>query len=245
MKRLCILMCLLALPSVSAAIGFEVAVGGWSQDPSGTLGYKGDSLGLSNDFRYGKETRLMGRAKIDMPLVIPNVYLMYTPMSFSGAGSKSFAFAGRSFTGDFTSELTLDHLDVALYYGIPGLKTLTLGILNVDVGLNARLIDFEARVDQDAAGIHESKSASLPIPMLYAGVQVKPIKALNIEAEGRGISYSGNQLYSAIGRLKIKPPIPLLFIAAGYRLDKVKIDEEDIKVDSEFSGPFAEAGIQF
>ncbi|MDP2166829.1 MAG: hypothetical protein Q8J64_00680, partial [Thermodesulfovibrionales bacterium] len=60
----------------------------------------------------------------------------------------------------------------------------------------------------------------------------------------RGISYSGNQLISLIGRLKVKPIGPL-FIAGGYRHDNLKVDEEDIKADLKFKGPFAEAGFEF
>lgn len=36
-----------------------------------------------------------------------------------------------------------------------------------------------------------------------------------------------------------------LFAAAGYRYEKVKIDEEDVLADIEISGPFLEAGFSF
>ena len=66
-----------------------------------------------------------------MPLLIPNIYLMATPMEFEATGSKSvnFTFGDRTFTGNtnFTSSLQLDHYDIAFYYGLPFVKTATLG----------------------------------------------------------------------------------------------------------------------
>ena len=46
------------------------------------------------------------------------------------------------------------------------------------------------------------------------------------------------------GRLKIKPFGPV-FVAGGYRYDSAKIDYQDIDIDAEFEGPFAEVGLDF
>ena len=106
-------------------------MGIWRQDPSGDIGYKGESLSLDNELKYDTKSKVFGRVKIDMPLVIPNIYLMATPMKFDGDGSKNanFTFGDKTFAGNapFSSSLKLDHYDVALYYGLPFLKTATLG----------------------------------------------------------------------------------------------------------------------
>lgn len=236
----------LLVPGIAGAIGLEAAVGVWSQDPKGDLGYKGTPLSLENELKYDTETQFSGRIKIDMPLIIPNIYLMATPMKFDGAGSKTmqFTFGDQTFTGNipFTSEVKLDHYDVALFYGIPFLKTATLGKLNAEVGLNVRVIDFEAEIVQ--SGIRESKTATLPIPMVYLGLQFKPLSSLSIEGEARGVSYSDNHYYDLIGRVKYKFLGPA-FAAGGYRYEDLKIDEEDIRADITFSGPFAEIGVEF
>ena len=44
--------------------------------------------------------------------------------------------------------------------------------------------------------------------------------------------------------MKLKAFWPL-FVAAGYRYDKVDIDEDGVEVDVDFSGIFAEAGFAF
>ncbi len=238
----------LLIPNVVFALGLEGSVGVWQQDPSGYISYKGDCLSVDNELKYDNENKLFARVKIDMPLFIPNIYLMYTPMYFKENGIKStdFSFGDVTFHKDveFNSELRLNHFDAAIYYGIPFLHTLSAGILNVDVGLNCRILDFYAKVKQDQFGLSKSKSATIPIPMAYVGVQVSPIKLITIEGEGRGISYNGNGYYDLIGRIKISPFGPL-FISGGYRYEKIKIDYVDIDSSIEFKGPFVELGFSF
>ena len=240
------------MPVISHAIGFEFALGGWSQSPGGDLSYKlladTDKLDLENDLKYDDASRVFGRLKIDMPLLIPNVYLMATKMNFDGIGRKNtnFKFGDITFTQnvDFYSEVTLDHYDIALYYGIPFVSTASAGLLNIDVGLNLRVIDFSAKIRQETLSKEESESFTLPVPMVFVGVQVKPIERLSIEGEARVVSYGGNSLYSLIGRARVNV-FAGLFAAGGYRYDGIVIDEENVDVDISFSGPFLEAGFQF
>lgn len=248
-KVLIIVFSFILYPQIASAIGLEVAVGVWNQDPQGDIAYKGTSLSLEDDMKYGDETRFFGRAKIDMPLIIPNIYLMATPMKFDGTGSKDinfFKFGDKTFTGNvpFTSEVRLDHYDVAFYYGLPFVKTLTAGKLDIEAGLNIRVIDLNVEVQQTSTSMQESKDSTLPIPMVYLGAQINPVEKLSIEAEIRGIAYSSNHYYDLIGRAKYKLFGPA-FIAAGYRYEDMKIDEKDIKADIRFSGPFAEVGVKF
>jgi outer membrane protein len=246
------LLFMLSLPATSFGFGFEFSLGAWYQQPSGTLSFdkttNADDLSLNNDLNYNDKWQPSGRLKIDMPLLIPNLYLMYTPMKWSEPGSKDvdFSFGGENFQGnvDFDSELKMNHLDVAFYYGIPGIRTATLGALNIDLGLNFRLLDFKAEIKQQAINQKESESYLLPIPMLYAGAQIKPLDWIALDLEGRGIYYSNNHWVSLIGRLKIMPFGPL-FVAGGYRYDNINIDYQDVDVDADFKGPFAEAGFEF
>lgn len=240
------LLSFLLVPQFASAIGLEVAVGIWNQDPSGDISYKGESLSVENELKYDSKTKVFGRAKIDMPLMVPNIYLMATPMKFEAIGSKNitFRFGDQTFAGNtnFTSSLQLDHYDIALYYGLPFVRTATLNKLNIDAGLNVRFIDMKAEVKQGA--IQESKSLTIPLPMVYVGAQFKPIDKLSLEAEVRGIAIGSNHFYDLIGRVKYKVAGPA-FIAAGYRYEDIKIDKSDIKANLTFSGPFAEVGVEF
>ncbi len=241
---------ILIAPVTSHAIGFEAAIGGWNQSPQGDLSYElvtgDDSIDLEKDLKYDDIFGITARLKVDMPLILPNVYIMSTPTKFDGKGSKSvdFNFGDVSFTQDveFDSEVTLNNYDVALYYGIPFLKTASLGKANVDVGINVRIYDFQAKISQGI--LEESESFTFPVPMVFLAAQLKPIDIFAVEAEVRGISYDENQVYSLIGRLKVKVFGPL-FAAGGYRYDKIKFDTEDVEADITLSGPFIEAGFAF
>jgi outer membrane protein len=245
------------MSSTASAIGFEMSVGAWNQSPSGDISYKAlspgqDSLSIKDNLEYSDKTKVFARVKIDTLMGLPNIYLMATPMEFSGRGSKNgtFTFGNITFNGSvpFTSELKLDHYDIGLYYGIPGLKMLTVGTLNVDLGLDARIINFNARITGtdsiNSRIITQSESFVTAIPMLYLGIQVRPVKLIAFEGEARVLTYAGNHYYDYIGRVKLKPLGPV-FAAAGYRHEDVSIDANDVKADVKFGGPFGEIGVEF
>ncbi|HEX9137342.1 MAG TPA: TIGR04219 family outer membrane beta-barrel protein [Nitrospirota bacterium] len=243
---------LIAVPcSAFAFFGVEAGVGVWHQTPSGTISYKpltGTSadVDLKNDMNLGSENQLFVRAKVELPLILPNVYFMATPMSFKGNGAlnRDISFNNIQFnaTAFVESKVKLDHYDLAFYYPIPLLKTATLGKLNVDLGLDVRQIAFEGTIT--GGGQTASKSMTVYLPMIYAGVQFKPISLIGIEGEVRGISYGSNTYIDYIARVKVNP-IPLFFVGAGYRAETVKLDIQSVKADIKFSGPFAEVGLSF
>lgn len=240
--------------SEPSAAGLEVAVGGWRQSLSGTMGYEAlsatDILDLENDLGFDDENRVMGRIKIDTPAFLPNIYLTGTPAEFEGTGSKSitFKFGNTTYNADavLTSKVTLNQYDVGLYYGLPFIKTASAGKLNIDVGLNVRIIDLEASLSglSGAVTLQERESITLPVTMLYLAFQINPTDSFSIEAEGRGIAIGVDKLYSLIGRLRYQFAGPV-FIAGGYRFDQLDIDEDDVQADVDFGGPFVELGLKF
>jgi len=255
MKKIFILsglIFLLSIPTTALAWGVEIAGGAWYQSPSGNMSFdkttNADDLDLEDNLNYDDKWQPSGRLKIDMPLFIPNIYIMATPLKWDERGSKDvdFSFGGENFQAnvDFDSKLKMNHLDVAFYYGLPFIKTATLDVLNIDLGLNFRLMDVKAEIEQKDFGLKESESYFLPLPMVYAAMQIVPVEWLGLEFEGRGFGYSSNHYVSLIGRLKVKPFGPF-FVAGGYRYDTVKIDYQDIDIDTEFEGPFAEVGLDF
>ena len=246
-----IALSMIAIPFSAFALGLEAGVGYWKQTPSGTVSYTpgveptpNNTLDFKNDMNYTSKGQPFVRVKAELPLILPNIYFMATPMSFEADGKKdvAFHFGDTTFLANtaFQSKVKMDQYDLAFYYTF--LNVISLGKLNLDLGLNARFIKFEASVTQGANT--QSKSLSPVVPMLYAGIQIKPIKAFSIEAEGRGIAIGANHYYDFIGRVKIKPLGPL-FIAGGYRSEDVKIDINDVKAAVKVSGPFVEAGISF
>lgn len=258
MKKIGLLLCLifmLSFPAVSFGLdgfGLEIAGGAWYQSPNGDMSFdstsNADNLDIESNLNYKDEWQPNGRLIIDLPLFFPNIYLMYTPMNWDETGLKNvqFKFGDKIFDADveFDSKLQMDHFDAGLFWGLPFIKAATNDILNIDLGLNVRVINFEAELHQRATGLKESIDYTLPLPMLYTGVQIEPVKYLALELEGRAIAWSGNHYFSFTGRLKVRPFGPF-FVAAGYRYDNVTIDYKDVDVDASFQGPFAEAGFEF
>ena len=241
---ICLFLSLFSRPS--GAVGLEAAIGLSYPDFQGGLVYKGDSLDLNNNLRFNREARFFGRVKIDMPLIIPNLYLMATPLRFDGTATNnlSFKFGDQTFNAGipFSSTLRLDHYDLALYYGLPFVKLATMGSINVDAGLNIRVFDLKTEIAQIAKS--ESQSFNLIMPMAYIGFQIKPTNSFSLEGEIRGIAYNGDHYYDLIGRVKYYF-IKVAFVSLGYRHEEVSMDQSDIKLNVKFSGPLAEVGFQF
>ncbi|MCF8109979.1 MAG: TIGR04219 family outer membrane beta-barrel protein [Desulfobacteraceae bacterium] len=256
-KAVKMFLCLLAvlavlLPFRAVALplmDIEGAIGGWRVSPSGDMAYKSDDyLDLEDDFSFDEEDEIYGRLKINTPALVPNLYLMVTPQEYKGTGtySKTFRFGEIDFdvSEEFNSRLTMDHYDIGVFYNIPLIRGATLNRLNLEAGVNARIIEAEAVVEQKDLDRYEKKSETLPVPMIYLGLGLHPVERFALEAEVRGISYSDYEILSMIGRVKVRAVGPV-FVSGGYRHDIYDIEEDDLIIDVDFSGPFLETGVNF
>ena len=144
---------------------------------------------------------------------------------------------------DGNSQFTLNEFDLALYYGIPLVRTVTADMLNIDLGLNVRALDFDGTVTDEFFG-EASKSFVIPIPMIFGALQFQPSHSLALEAEGRGMSLGPNKAFSVIGRIRWNV-LDHVYAAGGYRYDKFDIDYQGVFIDADISGPFFEAGLSF
>ena len=238
------------LPASVSALNIVVGLGYHLSDPEGGFNYKGlVPLDIKSDLKYDKYSAFTGRVKLELPVpFLPNLYVQAMPLRFDGTGAKNipFQFGDQSFNANvpFTSSLKLDQYDLALYYGLPFLRTATLDKVAIDLGFNLRMIDFKGEITQAATGFTQSKSQALPVPMGYIGLRLSPIDFLSLEAELRAIGYGGNQYSDGVVKLKTKI-LKLGFFAAGYKFQNIKIDQNDIHADLHFTGPLAEIGIDF
>lgn len=229
----------------------EAAVGGWRHSPQGKFSYKGkDFLDLKSDLDFDDHTDLSARLKIVTPPPIPNVYLTATRIEHD----KTPVLADAVGFGDivilpdipFDARFKIDQYDLALYYDLPFLKGISLNTLNAELGVNVRLIDAEAAVSQNTGMLRlsESDKETWVAPMIYLGVQVRPVRRLSIEAEARGVDFHDDRMLGLIGRVKVFLWGPA-FAAGGYRYESDDVEESDFIADVDFSGPFLEAGVQF
>ena len=237
-----------AVPLINAGGG----VGVWNQNPSGWVDYKSEShVDVKDDLHLSDKTKFSGWFSIEGIPLLPNIRVQYTPMKFSGKGEvkEEFSFGNITVTKSDTveSELEANQTDVTLYYGVPFLGLVTAGKLNLNAGINVKVIDAYVRVKTSTQ--EESKSATIPVPMLHLSGKLRPVSSISFEFLENWIGYSGSQFYETTAEIKFYPlsnPVADLFVGVGYRYQRLKIDDiSDISSDLRIKGFFAEAGFLF
>ena len=212
-------------------------------DPTGSNILDNPPQGLN----YSRDTSPTGRLVFELPRFFPNLYVMTTPVEIDGGGNKHLIFSidDEIFATDtdLDSRITLNEVDLALYYDIPFVKNITADMLNIDLGLNVRAVDIDGNIGHEQA-VKASKHVVVPIPMVFGALQFHPLNALALEAEGRGISIGANKAFSLVGRIRWNV-MDQVFAAGGYRFDKFDINYQGVLIDADISGPFFEAGLSF
>jgi outer membrane protein len=246
-----VLLLCTALPPKGDAFDAQDALWIWKQSPTAELAVdplvQGSVRAFEDNREFDEGRRSFGQAMVDLSQYLPNICVMVAPIKYEGThfDNMRLDFGEESFKDDIASnsKVTLNDLDIALYYGIPFVKTVSHDRLNIDLGINVRTIDFKGDIEQSSIG-QASESFILPIPMVFAAMQFHPVDALALEAEGRGISIGGKKSYGLIGRLRWST-YRSIYAAGGYRLNKYEIDHDGMAADSAISGPFVEAGLSF
>ncbi len=245
---------LFSLVSAVPLFDGEISAGYIKQSPSGWIQYKGDEIDIKDDLKIGDEDSFFVKAKIEHSIpILPNVYLMFTKMKFNGDGRVKERYTFGNITIDVNdrvvTDLKLDHYDIGFFYNLPFINTLTLGKLDAEAGLYVRVIDFKARVENKTRNRVDETSATVPVPLLYLGVSFNPISYFSLNAEGKAVAYDGNYYYDLQGEIRFYP-IDLgagkPFISAGYRYEKLKLDDiDDTSADIKIKQPFFSAGFLF
>jgi len=242
-------------------IDFEISIGAIQQKPSGYVSYKPasdirDRFDLKNDARLEDKTQGWARLKFEPPIpIIPNIKLAYMPIRFEGSGTLKQDIKWGEYTfainTDFNLSVKLDRVDATLYYNLPFIKTATAGKLDVEFGLNVRTIMFDAKLSGTTTGggsVTESASITLPIPIGHLAAEIRPISLVSLVGELNYIGYKNNAYYDYVASLRISPPVrtPLKpFVEVGYRHEKFKIDERDVKADLNIKGLYGLVGVKF
>lgn len=235
----------------------EIGVGAWDQNIRGDLYYNlyasPDVADVEDDLGLDSDVRGVAYLKWELP-ILPNLYLGVTPMKFEGRQIRdtSFEFGEYTFLADrpLKSKMVLNHYDIGFYYSLKLPDVASMKEVKLDLGLNLRTAELDVRVSGSVAtddGIRharESKDYTLPIPMLYGAVQITPVDKISLEVEGRGVTLKGDHLFSFLSRIKFYVQ-KNFFIAAGYRFDYIRLDEDDLNIDSTVGGVLCETGFEF
>lgn len=249
-----LIICLL-ISSNSFAVNFDISAGAMRQEPSGNFEYRGTRVDTEEDLNLPKKTKPYLRVKMEHPVAfLPDIYLQFIPTKFTGQNTitRDIQYGGRTYQAntDISSRLKIDHYDIGLYTNLRFIQKGTNNVIDPEIGLNLRVIDFEGTLRGTELGtgaqISESKSLTVPVPMLYAGLGINfPGVPFSLRGEIRALPISKLSYYDLTGELRIKPVKPL-YVSLGYRFEKLKIDDiKDLYSDLRIKGPFVMVGVEF
>lgn len=225
----------LTTSSASAAmlLGFGVEADYMRPVVSGHFNYTNGPLNSQTNLDSTDNTYQVGAYFEHFVPLIPNVRVDYTPMSLTTTTTLKAQAAGMSFdlTKPATNKLQVKQLDITPYYEILD------NIVSLDIGLTLRGIEAFVGTTQGLNYTDDATHAVIPMGYVAAEV-ILPFTGLRANADLKYIKINGNLLQDA----KIKATMKLPFglgVEAGYRYEKLKIDQFGINSDVNMKGPFA------
>lgn len=176
------------------------------------------------------------------------ISLAYTPIKYSGSTKLTapVTFNGQTFGAgtDVNTDLKLRMLDLEYQYKLLDLENILAGFSLFAIG-QIKYIDGEARMEAPATATAADFKVRAPIPMVGLGAHIGLLAGL-LEARAKvaGVAYSSNYLYEALADLSLTP-LPFVDIHAGYKIIRLKIDRNDVFLDSQFTGPYIGLTVSF
>ena len=233
----------LAQTEVSLRAGYQFLT------PSGDLSGSGSSLETSlntdDDLDWGNSRELLGELTLDWGNSQLN--FSYLPMEFSGDNlmATDGFYNGQSFRlGDRVStDVKFDLYDMGYTFCLINMKEVPTPF-RLGVEFAIKLADIEIEFSDEDAGIHENDSVIAPFPTL--GIRTCIALSEHVALTGRAgyIEYDDNHLFDANLQLEYLP-MEHGGLFAGYRYFDLAVDESDVDVNLEFSGPYAGIMIHF
>jgi outer membrane protein len=222
----------------AADFSFRIGGGSWDQDLSGQYADEGSaSFDLEDDAGLSGSSNGYLYAQLEHPVfLLPNIRLERSSFDNDGQGTvqRDFTFRGQSFTVNQAVESTfeIEQTDIIAYYSV--LDTL----VDLDLGLDVRLIDADVSI---RSGSQEaSESISTPVPMGYAALRVDvPGTGAYVRAQGSGIGLQGSSFIDTRALVGYTSDLGI-GVELGYRRQELEIDDiDDIDGDVTLEGGFA------
>lgn len=193
-----------------------------------------DMLGIGNKVTYSVEA-FGGMGK-------NHVSLMYTPFGYSSDNVLAAAvnYSGSTYNTGTTvrSELAYSMFDFKYQRDLINMENILAGF---SLGGIAQLkySTGSFKMSSGANGFEQTRSFDSLIPMIGVGAHVGLLaKLLELRAQATGGGYgSGNYSYEALMDLSLTP-FPFLDIHAGYKLLQIKMNVNDYRMDTLYTGPY-------
>ena len=253
MKKTCLALPLLLaiLLSPLSSLAFEIGARGYYWFPSldGTMRVdEANSIGTTIDFKddLGIEDEDYPSGEVFVGLGRHHLSLTYTNIDYSGSNTltKTIVFKGETYVINslVTSSIEYQMIDFHYQYDFLDLENVLAGFSLGGV-LQVKYLDGE--VSLKTAGLDEKEDFTIPIPMVGLNLHIGLISdILEARLRGTAMSYSGNTIYEIMADISLTP-LPFIGIHGGYKTFVIDIDEEDVMLDSDMSGPYVALTVSF
>ncbi|MGK2905643.1 MAG: hypothetical protein ACSLFH_04770 [Desulfuromonadales bacterium] len=249
------LISLIALISVlaSPALADEIVslkAGYLALNPSGDVavsadGLTGTALDVENDMGIGDSKDFFVEAALQLGSF--RLFAAYLPLSFSGDSvlTRDISFNGETF---FQSSRVESEVDIDIYEA--GLAWYMINLDDAPVRLQfgpeiaVKYVDASVELRDNDYALSEKDSFGVPVPTLGARARVGVADYLGVIGRIGYTKYSGNSFLDFDGQVELSP-LPMVGIFAGYRYLDIDVDENDVFIDADFSGPYAGALVRF
>jgi outer membrane protein len=214
----------LSADTAGAEIGYSL----WSSKLTGNIqggGATDDNINLDSDLGHGDtETNGFYWLVVEHPVpLLPNLKLQKTTFESTATAKNGVTFEGTNHTTGTDSKITLNQVDVTMYWSPSD------NWVNFDLGLNLKQI--KGTVD-----ISTSKKVDVLVPMLYAkGRFDMPFSGLSLEGDINYISYSDSSLSDIKFGFLYETDFGL-GANLGYRIQNTKFDDNSVDVDISTKG---------
>jgi len=246
-----------ALLSVGAQaaplLKIDAGAGMWMQDFSGEL--LDETINLKDDLGISGTSNFYFYANVDHPIfILPDFKIRHQGLVAEGdEGSIPASIAaGDEFAGIDLSGITVDvdttmdltYTDFVLNYGLP------LPMVDLDFGLNTRFISGTFALKNSDAGVDESGTFSLPLPMGHVAAEFEiPGANVRVGGELNILPLDGASVTDYSIRARYFFPLPTnmlmkLGVEAGYHAFSMEVGDEVLGTDTaDLSSSVSASGI--
>jgi len=253
MRKIYVVLSLLlpALLLPLSSLAFEIGARGYYWFPSldGTVkADKASIIGTTIDFEkdLGIEDEDYPSVEVFVGGGNHHLSLTYTDIEYSGRKkiTTDIIFKGETYTATYTVDSSIEYkmMDLHYQYDFLDLENVLAGF---SLGGVFQVKYLDGEVSLKTTGIDEKEDFTIPIPMLGLNLHIG-ILADILEARVRGtaIGYAGNTIYELMADISWTP-FPFLDIHGGYKSFIIDIDEDEVVLDYDMSGPYAALTLSF
>jgi outer membrane protein len=212
---------------------------------AGTVNGEGTELDLERDLDLDDSEDFT--AEITLKWGDSQLSFNYLPISFSGTGILQFdgSFNDIDFiVNDIVkTDLNIDLYDIGYTYYLLNFDDLPTRF-QLGLELAVKVADVDVTFLDVTQGLVESESGTVPIPTVGVRSRIALADFLGVIGRIGYMEFDDNHFLDAEAQLEFSP-LPMVGLYAGYRYFDLKIDEDDIFVETKFSGPFAGLMIRF